>query len=649
MLSALIGNLAYNVDVEIAFFIVSLIIFVVMIGTKPRRTSSYVYDFFGMFFCIVAPFLMTLIVYMASHIEIYGIILLQGVMIAYIFVYSFILFNLSMYLCTLPYRNRNKEGSYRILCLCFVFFMVFYCMVAVFKGSMVSYEGGEIADISMFIIKMVNCGMVSSTASMIFALTVTKDMPKVVRIIVFAVYPLDVFLLLVQRSNTDDIVIAMTYVVPMCVFYILFHSNPYDEILGLQNTYSLESRFEDNIFLKKPFYIGYLIIPSFNRSDVAGPSSKVGAGFEAIISYCRMAEAKYPNLHIYKQSAGTYTFIYEAMQSDEHDKKLDELADIAEARLKEIDELARIIMVVLPCFEEIRTIAMAREMVNQLIRKKLNPLENFRYVATQEDNRLFQERYKIEQELMDIRLGRNMEDERIVCYAQPIYEVETESFRTAEALMRLKVNGDMVAPGLFIPIAEETDCIHMLTLIILSKVCKELKELEKDYEFECISINCSASEFALPGLANEILDIIKKFEVDPKKIRLELTESAVADDNNSLRNNMYLLRQEGISFYLDDFGTGYSAMSRVIDLPFRIIKFDKSLLYQSIDDERMDGIVTNMIDTLKSSGINTLVEGVESDAHKDYSITHGFDYIQGYHYAKPVPISELRNYFAKKK
>lgn len=112
---------------------------------------------------------------------------------------------------------------------------------------------------------------------------------------------------------------------------------------------------------------------------------------------------------------------------------------------------------------------------------------------------------------------------------------------------------------------------------------------------------------------------------------------------------MYLLREKGVSFYLDDFGTGYSAMARVIDLPFRIIKFDKTLLYQSIDDERMDGIVSNMIETLKSSGINTLVEGVESDAHKDYSITHGFDYIQGFHYAKPVPISDLRKYFSKKK
>ena len=183
---------------------------------------------------------------------------------------------------------------------------------------------------------------------------------------------------------------------------------------------------------------------------------------------------------------------------------------------------------------------------------------------------------------------------------------------------------------------------------MLNKVCSELKALEKEYDFSCISINCSAKEFTLPGLSDEVLDIIKKYDVEPRKIRLELTESAVADDSNRLRKNMYQLREQGISFYLDDFGTGYSAMARVIDLPFKTIKFDKTLLYQSIEDERMDGIVSNMIETLKNSGITTLVEGVESDAQNDYSITHGFEYIQGFHYARPVPISELRNYFSRK-
>ena len=648
MLTKIIGNLAYNVDVEIAFFMVAFILFILMLGTKPRRTISYVYDFFGMLFSILAPVFMILTVYISSRIDVYGILALQISMTAYILIYSFVLFDLSMYLCTLPYRNRNYGEKYRILCCLFVILMDVYCIIAVFRGHMFELSGGAVADLSGFFIKMVHCGLVSSTFSLMFALTVSKDMPKVVRTIIFTIYPLGVLLLLLQRYTLSNIIIAMTYVIPMAIFYILFHSNPYDEILGLQNSYSLESRFEDNVLLKKPFYLGYLIIPSFNKSDLSGLSAGNGEGFKAIVSYCRMAEARYPNLHIYKQSAGTFTFIYEAMKSEEHNRILSELGDLAEEKLQEVDELARIIIVVLPCFEEIKTIAMAREMVNLLIKKHVNPLENFRYMATDEDNAKFQERYKVEQQLMDIRLKRDMDDPRVLCYAQPIYEVESQSFKTAEALMRLEIDGEMVSPGLFIPIAEENDCIHVLTLIMLNKVCSELKALEKEYDFSCISINCSAKEFTLPGLSDEVLDIIKKYDVEPRKIRLELTESAVADDSNRLRKNMYQLREQGISFYLDDFGTGYSAMARVIDLPFKTIKFDKTLLYQSIEDERMDGIVSNMIETLKNSGITTLVEGVESDAQNDYSITHGFEYIQGFHYARPVPISELRNYFSRK-
>ncbi len=647
MLSNVIGYVAYNIDVEVAFLVVSLIFFVFMNGTKPRRTSSYVYVFFGMLLSIAATILSVAIVYIASDMNYERLDILRICMFLYIIVYSIILFNVSMYLCTLPYRNRNKEGWYRAVCLGFVALMIIYCITALFTGRMMTYTGGQYADISAFIVKMNHCGLVSSTFSLVFALTVTKDMPKVVRTIIFTVYPLCALLLLIQRTNTSHIILAMTYVIPLAVFFILFHSNPYDEILGLQNAYSLESRFEDNVFMRKPFYLGYLIIPSFNRLDLSKPTPQMADAFEAIVSYCRMAEDKYPNLHIYKQSAGTFTFIYEAAKSEEHDKTLDELGNIAEKTLKEIDDLATIIMIVLPCFKEIKTIAMAREMVNQLSKKHVNPLENFRYMATQEDNQKFQERYKVERELLDIRVSKDPNDERVVCYAQPIFEVESQSFRTAEALMRLKIDGEMVSPGLFIPIAEEANCIHALTLVMLEKVCRELKELEKEYDFDCISINCSAKEFTLPGLSEEVLGIIAKYGVDPKKIRLELTESAVEDDNNKLKKNMYQLREQGVSFYLDDFGTGYSAMARVIDLPFRTIKFDKTLLYQSIEDERMDGIVSNLIETLKNSGIMTLVEGVESDAQNDYSITHGFEYIQGFHYAKPVPISELSNYFTK--
>ena len=105
---------------------------------------------------------------------------------------------------------------------------------------------------------------------------------------------------------------------------------------------------------------------------------------------------------------------------------------------------------------------------------------------------------------------------------------------------------------------------------------------------------------------------------------------------------------EGIQLYMDDFGTGYSNLERVLDIPVQTIKFDKSLLYKSLQDERVDDIVSYMIDIFKKNGFITLIEGVENESQKNYSINRGFDYIQGYHYAKPAPIEALGKYFTKK-
>ena len=330
MLSNIVGYSAYNIDVEVAFGVVSLIFFIFMIGTKPRRTSSYGYVFLGMLFSIFATLLSCTIAYVASDMTYDRVSTLRSLILSFIIVYSGILFTESMYLCTLPYRNRNKENWYRVICFGFVALMDIYCITALYSGSMLAYSGGQVADISDFIVKMNHCGLVSSTFSLVFALTVTKDMPKVVRTIIFTVYPLDVLLLLLQRTNTSHIILAMTYVIPLALFFTLFHSNPYDEILGLQNAYSLESRFEDNVFLKKPFYLGYMIIPSFNRLDLSRSTPQMEDAFEAIVAYCRMVEDKYPNMHIYKQSAGTFTFIFEAEPCEDNNKILDELGNIAE-------------------------------------------------------------------------------------------------------------------------------------------------------------------------------------------------------------------------------------------------------------------------------------------------------------------------------
>ena len=263
-------------------------------------------------------------------------------------------------------------------------------------------------------------------------------------------------------------------------------------------------------------------------------------------------------------------------------------------------------------------------MSDYLFNKIYNETGNQCYLATDKDYREFHENYKIEQLLLDIRNQNNLDDERVLCYAQPIFSVNENSFRTAEALMRLS-----------------------LTMIMINKVCRIVKEFESKYDFDAITINCSSSELSNRDLFDELMSIINNNNINPQHIRLELTESAIFDDFNMVLRNMEKLNQSGIKFYLDDFGTGYSNLERIIGCPFYTIKFDKSLLYKSLDSTAVSDIVSHLTSVFKEQGFILLIEGVENDEQADYSIGKGFDYIQGYKYAKPQPVINLKDYFNK--
>jgi EAL domain-containing protein (putative c-di-GMP-specific phosphodiesterase class I) len=173
-----------------------------------------------------------------------------------------------------------------------------------------------------------------------------------------------------------------------------------------------------------------------------------------------------------------------------------------------------------------------------------------------------------------------------------------------------------------------------------------VKQLEQEgAAFDAISINVSSLEFSNSQLHQKLMEIIRANDVDPRRIRLELTESAIFKQKANVRKNMERLLEEGVCFYLDDFGTGYSNLARLISCPFHTVKFDKSLLYNALEDDDMSSLMKTMVEVFKDKGFDCLVEGVEDDDQSAYAEKQGFDYIQGYRYAKPRPIEELREYF----
>ncbi|MBR5951975.1 MAG: EAL domain-containing protein, partial [Pseudobutyrivibrio sp.] len=182
----------------------------------------------------------------------------------------------------------------------------------------------------------------------------------------------------------------------------------------------------------------------------------------------------------------------------------------------------------------------------------------------------------------------------------------------------------------------------------LNKVFKKIYEIQDYYVFDAVSVNVSLSEFMDYNLHDELIEIIKSNGVPCEKIRLEMTETMTSDEFDAIAHNMEEFNNAGVHFYLDDFGTGYSNLERIVSLPFKTIKFDKTLLYKSEDDPILMQLIQNMVDMFKNHGLVVLVEGVESEKQEMLSIKLGFEYIQGYRFAKPVPVETVQEFFEKK-
>ena len=222
--------------------------------------------------------------------------------------------------------------------------------------------------------------------------------------------------------------------------------------------------------------------------------------------------------------------------------------------------------------------------------------ENTIHRVSEADIDHFAKEEYIFRELTDIYNRRDLNDPRVLAFCQPVYNLNTKEFSSAEALMRLDLKETgIVYPDQFIPMAESHGYIHVLTEIILHKTCKEIKRLaEEGFKINRISVNVSVLELKDESFCDDISGIILADGITGDNVALELTESRSEADFMIMKEKINELRRKGIQFYLDDFGTGYSNMERIMELPFDIIKFDRSMVIASGTGERSEKIVENL-------------------------------------------------------
>ena len=243
-------------------------------------------------------------------------------------------------------------------------------------------------------------------------------------------------------------------------------------------------------------------------------------------------------------------------------------------------------------------------------------------------------------------LKEKLDDESFQMYYQPIYSVKSGRFFYAESLMRIPDSPiGPIYPSEFIPVAEETGLIVNITYIILDKVCKFINHLmSKGIYVGSIHVNFSALQFSQPNLSERVLEIIRSNGTPMSAIKIEFTESTLAESPQVVTDFTMKMKEHGIKMGLDDFGTGYSNIATVINIPFGTVKLDKSLVWVSMKNENSALAVKNLTRTFKELGMKVIAEGVETEAQRKLVVDFGVDQIQGFYYAKPMPEAEMEEF-----
>lgn len=238
-------------------------------------------------------------------------------------------------------------------------------------------------------------------------------------------------------------------------------------------------------------------------------------------------------------------------------------------------------------------------------------------------------------------IQRAVDEDGFYVVYQPIINTKTNRCESAEALVRLKDSKSFgfISPEVFIPVAERRGLISKIGDQVLSKVCQFIKDNEVEkLGLKYIEVNLSGIQIADPSIPFRLHRTVKSYGLDPKMINLEVTETALVRSGKVALDNMEKLKSFGYKFSMDDFGTGYSNLSQVAAVKYDLVKMDKSLIWPAFEpnNEQARTIMIACIKMFHTLGISVVAEGVETSEQAEVLAANGVEFLQGYHYSKPV-------------
>ncbi|MDZ5635168.1 EAL domain-containing protein [Janthinobacterium sp. GMG1] len=244
---------------------------------------------------------------------------------------------------------------------------------------------------------------------------------------------------------------------------------------------------------------------------------------------------------------------------------------------------------------------------------------------------------------MENALRRAIDNEEFVLFFQPKVNIISGRISGAEALIRWRRPGHgMVSPALFIPLLEETGLIVRVGNWVLDEACKKISEWGASSIGPVhLSVNVSGIQFFVGGLEEEVLKAIRKYDIAPELLELELTESSLMSNAEETIAVLRNLKALGIQISIDDFGTGYSSLAYLKRFPIDKLKIDIAFVREVTSNPDDAAIVLAIISMAHSMKLEVIAEGVENDAQLAYLRRHGCDEMQGYYFSRPVPHEEF--------
>jgi EAL domain-containing protein (putative c-di-GMP-specific phosphodiesterase class I) len=237
------------------------------------------------------------------------------------------------------------------------------------------------------------------------------------------------------------------------------------------------------------------------------------------------------------------------------------------------------------------------------------------------------------------RVRRAMAAGELEVHYQPKVTIAAGELDGVEALVRWRRDGRLVAPGSFLPAVEEGGLIRDLTLFVLDTAMSDARRWEREGLQIGIAVNLAPVSLNDPRLVDDVAAALRKHDMEAGRLTLEVTETAVIDDDEGAGQMLQRLAHLGVCLSVDDFGTGHSSLARLTRHPFSELKIDRSFVMELTSQHRP--IVATLIRLARTLELRVVAEGVEDDATLNALRAQGCDVAQGYLLGRPMPASEL--------